>query len=106
MVINIFANPIEVKIGDQQFQYGMLTKDNNETRFRKFLEKNVSETCGLIHLYCSTSNCLDTILDVISYAHRIGAAVTVFTYDMFNLKKRDDWSKINDYIEYKVNIVF
>ena len=106
MVINIFANPIAVKIGDQQFQYDMLTKDNNETRFREFLEKNVSETCGLIHLYCSTNNCLDTILDVISYAHRIRATVTVFTYDMVNLKKRDDQTKINDYIEYNVNIVF
>lgn len=106
MVTNIFANPINVKIGDEQFQYGLLVKDNNEIRFREFVEKNVSETCGLINLYCSDNCLLDTILEVISYAHRIGAEVTVFTYDMSNLKKKDDWAKINDYLEYKVNIVF
>lgn len=105
MTINIFANPINVKIGDQQFQYGLLVKDNNETRFREFLEKNISETCGLINLYCSNTS-LDTILEVVSYAHRIGAGLTVFKYDMFNLKKLDDWDKINKYIEYKSYIVF
>ena len=105
MTINIFANAISVKIENQKFQYSMLAKDNNEDRFREFLEKNVSETCGLINLYCSTNN-LDTILEVVSYAHRIGAALTVFKYETFSLKRIEDWDKINDYVEYKSYIVF
>lgn len=105
MTINIFVNPINVKIGDKQFQYSLLVRDNNEDRFRKFLEDNIPKTCGLINLYCSNTT-LDTILNVVSYAHRIGAALTVFKYDIFNLKKKEDWDKINKYIEYKSYIVF
>lgn len=106
MTINIFVSPINVKIEGKQFQYSMLAKDNNEDRFRKFVEDNIPKTCGLINLYCSSTNNLDTILEVVSYAHRIGAGLTVFKYDILNLKKLDDWDKINKYIEYKTHIVF
>ena len=106
MTINIFVSPIDVKIGKKQFQYGLLVKDNNEIRFREFVENNIPKTCGLINLYCSSTNNLDTILEVVSYAHRIGAGLTVFKYDILNLKKLDDWDKINKYIEYKTHIVF
>ena len=105
MTINIFVSPINVKIEDKQFQYSLFARDNNEDRFREFVENNIPKTCGLINLYCAAIN-LESILEIVSYAHRIGAALTVFKYETFSLKRIEDWDKINDYVEYKSYIVF
>lgn len=106
MTINIFTRTGIVKIEDKLFQYGMFVKDNNDERFKQFLENNIPKTCGLINVYCDITMPLDTILDVVSYAHRIGASVSVFTYDCFRLKEFNDWAKVNKYIMYKTHIVF
>ena len=106
MTINIFTRTGIVKIEDKLFQYGMFVKDNNDERFKQFLENNIPKTCGLINLYCDRTMSLSTVLDVVSYAHRIGASVSVFTYDCFRLKEFNDWDKVNDYLKYKTHIVF
>ena len=80
--------------------------DNKNESFQQFLEDNIPKTCGLINVYCDITMPLDTILDVVSYAHRIGASVSVFTYDCFRLKEFNDWAKVNKYIMYKTHIVF
>lgn len=106
MTINIFAHIGEVKIEDHLFQYSMIANDNKNESFQQFLEDNIPKTCGLINLYCDRTMSLSTVLDVVSYAHRIGASVSVFTYDCFRLKEFNDWDKVNDYLEYKTHIVF
>ena len=106
MTINIFAHIGEVKIEDHLFQYNMIANDNKNESFQQFLEDNIPKTCGLINVYCDITMPLDTILDIVSYAHRIGASVSVFTYDCFRLKEFNDWAKVNKYIMYKTHIVF
>ena len=106
MTINIFTRTGIVKIKDKQFQYGMFVKDNNDERFKQFLENNIPKTCGMINLYCDRAMSLSTVLDIVSYAHYIGASISIFTYDWTKIKKSDDWDKVNDYLEYKTHIVF
>ena len=41
MTINIFTRTGIVKIEGKQFQYGVFVKDNNDERFKQFLENNI-----------------------------------------------------------------
>ena len=106
MIINIFTRTGIVKIEGKQFQYGVFVKDNNDERFKQFLGNNIPKTCGLINLYCDRAMSLSMVLDIVSYAHYIGASISIFTYDWTKIKKSDDWDKVNDYLEYKTHIVF
>ena len=108
MTINIFMYHFGIKIepGSKLFQYSAYTKDNNVERLQLFLEENIPKTCGMIKIYCDNNTLLNDILNIISYAHHIGAVLTVNTYDITKLKSINDWDKVNAGIKYTVNIVF
>lgn len=102
MIINIYMYPTGIKIdpGSKFFQYSVYAKDNNIERLQKFLEENIPKICGMIELHCDNHTSLDEVLNIVSYAHHIGAALTVYTCDRSELKSIDDLGKIN------INIVF
>lgn len=108
MTINIFMYPFGLQIdpGPKFIQYGMYTKDHNTERLQRYLEEFIPQTCGKINLYCDNNVPLNEVLNIVSYAHNIGAALTVNTYDMTKLGHIDDWNKINNNVNYDVNIVF
>ena len=118
MTVNIFAYPFGFEI-DHGYSYGKPVRGPIYTRYYKYMEGNkikrrpinlkefIPETCEAINLYCDTDDTpLDQIMNVVSYAHHIGAALTIHTYDSSKLERIDDWSKINNNIKFNVDIVF
>ncbi len=116
MAVNIFAYPFGFKIehgymngepvdGPIYTRYHNYMKDNKIKRRPITLKDFIPETCEMINLYCDTDTPLDIVINVASYAHHIGAALTINTYDS-SIGAIEDWSKINNNIKHNVDIVF
>ena len=120
MAVDIFAYPFgfEIKHGYDNGEpiqgsifvrhpHMYTTKNNKIKKTWVRLEEFIPETCEAINLYCNTDDTpLDQIMNVVSYAHHIGAALTIHTYDSSKLEGIEDWGKINNNIKFNVDIVF
>lgn len=106
MDIDIFVSTFGVKIGDKLYSHSLLEKDDTGEKFYKFLEDNIPKTCKFVKLYCQRETLLENIIDIISYMHRYNIVLSIYIYNMSDLKYHEDWDKFNSYIQYSHSILF